>query len=247
MKLWLRRLHKWIGVIACVFMLLVSTTALALNHRELWLRPGMGTAANTAFSLSQARAWAADPVQAHHLLAADAHHLYQSRDAGASWQEVKLYVPAENISALAFSPQGRHWVALRDAGIFYSDDGEIWEELSTLPFDPVAGEAIESLSAGKHHLYVRTSLGEYSCDAACESWTSRSVSAKNEQLGLQDWVWRLHTGRGFGWAGLLLYDLISLALILLSVSGIALAFWPRRKARPRPAASPPEKAPVLEP
>ena len=245
MKPWIRKLHKWIGIASCLFMLLVASTALALNHRELWLKAERTTG---GFSLAQARVWSADPRTAAHLLAADEHHLYQSRNGGRSWQELKLYVPAEHVSGIAFAPSGRLWVALRDAGLYASDDGEIWEEVADLPFDPVAGEAIEGLQAGADALYVRSSLGLYTYHPAAGKWEDTGKAQAQRAAGalsLQDWIWRLHTGRGFGPAVQLLYDAIALALILISLSGLALAWKPRRKTRRTPEAVAPAIDKVL--
>lgn len=236
MKLWIRRLHRWIGLISCAFMLLVASTALALNHRELW-QPLVMQAhkTETGFGLSQARVWTADPHRTGHLLAADGHRLWQSTDGGTSWSELKLYVPAEDVSAIAFDPAkaGRIWVGLRRAGLYASEDGgEIWEEVVDLPFDPVAGETLEALQPSHDGLYLKSSLAHYRpAGSGWQAIGSQAAGAKRESLSLQDWLWRLHTGRGFGPLGLLLYDLISLALILLSISGLLLFRRPKRAKR----------------
>lgn len=229
MKRLLRRWHKWVGIVSCVFMLLVSGTALALNHRGVWLKPA-GIATN--FVLQDAISWAADPFVTGHLLASDSHHLWRSRNGGQSWEEVQLYVPAEQVSGIAFDPavRDRLWVALRNAGVFVSEDGgEIWEELATLPFSPVAGEAIISLVAGPQELQVRSSQGLYTYAAAAQTWRQQRLSGASSRLSTQDLIWQLHTGQFFGSWGVYLYDLVALSLIALSLSGLALGL--RRKPR----------------
>ncbi|MGV3525139.1 MAG: PepSY domain-containing protein [Candidatus Sericytochromatia bacterium] len=243
MKRLLRRWHKWVGMVSCVFMLLVSGTALALNHRSLWLKPA-GSA--TGFALQDALSWAADPFVNGHLLASDNHHLWRSRNGGQNWEEVQLYVPAEQVSGIAFDPamRDRVWVALRNAGVFVSEDGgEIWEELETLPFSPVAGEAIVSLVAGPQELQVRSSQGLYTYAAVSQTWRQQRLKGASHRLSAQDLIWQLHTGQVFGSWGVYLYDLVAFSLILLSLSGLALGL--RRKPRLVPkvsAASVPSEA-----
>ena len=226
MRRTVRRLHKWIGVIACLFTLIVSSTALALNHKDLWLR-GVSQA-QSHFDVSQSVAQALDPYDHQHLIASDAHHLYESLDGGYKWEELKLYLPAEHVNNIVFSPQHRDllWISLRDVGVFSSDDGGyVWDEVLDLPFDPVAGESIQKLSVGhEDSLLIQTRLGQYQYHAGV--W-STLIRAQNSQLDVQELIWRLHTGHIASW-GIWLYDLSSLALIFLALSGLYLAIRPRK-------------------
>lgn len=230
-----RRLHRWVGVFSCLFMLLVSVTALALNHRELWLQWDLEAGQQNQFSLQQAQTWSVDPQDAQHLLAADAHYLYESLDQGQNWQEIPLYVPAEHVVGIAFSPLKPDllWVALRDIGIYQSDDGGIvWEELASLPFDPVAGEKIKSLHASADSLIVNSELGIHAYHLADKNWHSQTLAHKQQKLSLQESVWKLHTGQFLGAWGIYLYDGVALCLIFLSFSGLWMAWRPRRKTKP---------------
>lgn len=240
----LRSWHKWVGLCASLFLLLVAVTAIALNHRSWWLPLTLKqSASQQAFTLAQAEVWAADPFVAGHYLGADAHHLYESRDAGQHWQELKLYVPAEHVVGICFSARTQDllWVALQDVGIYASDDGGyVWEELSDLPFDPVAGERIRALAGGAQEtLFVQTSLAWYRYRAsdsatAKAGWQSlTSTEGRGQSLQLQDWIWRLHTGKFWGSAGVWLYDLLALAVIWLAISGIQLSLrgWGRKARR----------------
>ncbi len=235
MKRWNRRLHRWIGLISCVFMLIVSGTALALNHREFWLHWDLEPEQQLHFSLQQAQTWAIDPQDAQHLLAADSHYLYESRDQGQSWEEIPLYVPAEHVVGIVFSPKTPDllWVALRDIGVFQSDDGGfVWDEIASLPFDPVAGEKIKSLAASAESLVVNSELGIHAYHLAKQDWHSQTLAYKQQKLSWQETIWKLHTGQFFGSWGLYLYDSVALCLIFLSLSGLWMAWRPRRKPKP---------------
>jgi ligand-binding sensor domain-containing protein len=176
-----------------------------------------------------------DPFNPQQLLASSGQALYHSRDGGQAWQELKLYVPADKVVAIAFSPRTRDqfWIALKEVGIFVSDDGgEVWSELEALPFDPVAGEYIEHLSVAANNLLtVKTRYGLYLQQE--NGWRSHRFPEINAAAlnSAQDWIWRLHTGRGLGAWGLPLYDAIAISLIFLALSGLWLSFRPRRKPK----------------
>lgn len=234
----IRKGHRWIGVVACVFLLVVSFTAIALNHRNLWLAWTLPSALELKASTTEsvdfqsvgAKAWAADPFLTGHLMASSDKQLFESFDQGVSWQEVKLFIPAEHVISIAYSPitPEKLWVALQDVGVFYSEDnGIVWEELLDLPPDPVAGERLKDLRVGhRDDVYVQTSLGLYYLSSATQKWQSFVNAQADRKLDIQALVWELHTGKFFGVWGIYLYDGVSIALIFLSLSGLLLA---RRK------------------
>lgn len=237
----MRRSHRWIGVVSCLILVVVALTAIALNHRNLWLAWTLPStkdmqAATRQFNLDQAKAWSPDPFQAGHLMASSEKQLFESFDQGKNWQEVKLFVPAEHIVAIDYSAVNpdKLWVALRDVGIFYSEDnGIIWEEIVDLPPDPVAGEALQGLQVGANDdLYVETALGRYVYQGKTQRWDTFQRADAQQKLDVQGVIWALHTGKFWGNVGLYLYDMVALALVFLSLSGLVLA---RRKRRPRSA------------
>lgn len=238
LRSFIRKSHRWIGIVACVFLLVVSFTAIALNHRNLWLAwtlPSVSELkvsdnAPVVFQSTEAKAWAVDPFLTGHLMASSDKQLFESFDHGKTWQEVKLFIPAEHVISIAYSattPE-KLWVALRDVGIFYSEDnGIVWEELIDLPPDPVAGESLSALRVGQaDDLYVQTALGLYYLSAETQQWQSFVSAQAESKLDIQALIWELHTGKFFGTWGVYLYDGVSLALIFLSLSGLVLA---RRK------------------
>lgn len=223
------RAHKWIGLCACIFMLIVSLTALGLNHPE-WLTAERPSAiAATGLQRQNITALAADPFNPKHLVASDEHALYQSLDQGHAWQDLPLFVPAEHVNHIAFAPDqpGRLVVSLRDSGLYLSDDGgQIWEEMP-LPFKPVAGEQIQTLSlAGKGQIHLKTRQGLYYFEpkAGWKNNVSTTPQARQQQETRSNWLYDLHTGKIFGPWGLYLYDAAALALIFLSLSGIYLSW-----------------------
>ncbi len=233
-------LHRWVGIFSCLFMLVVAGTALALNHSELWKPFILKPVSANGFSLGQAQLLASDPHVIGHLLAADAKALFESRDSGKSWKELKLYVPAEKAVGLALGPkQGQIWLALREVGVFFSEDGgEIWEEIGNLPFNPVAGEYIQKMWVGAGPtLQLKTDLAIYTGTsdktAMVRHWQKMPLvmNQGKQALDIQDLIWRLHTGRFGGMWSILLYDAVAMSLIFLSLSGLWLSRRPRHKKK----------------
>lgn len=224
MKRRYRLLHKWIGLLSCIFMLIVASTAILLNHHDLWFQPR--TASHANFDIKKALSIASDPFEPNHLMASDEHHLFETKDQGKNWKEVKLFVPAEQINQIVFSPTTKDLVivSLKDVGLYLSDDsGEIWEELNT-PFNPLEGEKVETMNMGQQHLFVKTNLALYSMETKEQKWSTQIFLTK-KQAGFQtkDLIYQLHTGQFFGEWGIVLYDLVSLALIFLSITGLLLS------------------------
>ena len=235
-------LHSMVGILASLFMLVVASTALALNHSELWKPFFLKPISASGFSLGQAQVLASDPHVRGHFVAANAKALFESRDGGKNWKELKLYVPAEKVVGLELGPkQGQVWLALREVGVFYSEDGgEIWEEIGNLPFNPVAGEYIQKMWVGAGPtLHLMTDFAMYTGNsdsaAVVGKWQKMPLiqGQGKQSLDLQDLIWRLHTGRFGGIWGILLYDAVALSLIFLSFSGLWLSRRPRHKKKQR--------------
>lgn len=223
-----RLIHKWLGLFSLVFVLIVSITAITLNHKDLIYK----NKSNDSFSLSSAQIISSDPFDKNHIIASDMKKLYDSKDLGKTWTELKLFVPAEKVNNIVFdsSMKDKFFISLKEAGVYVTEDlGEVWDELS-LPFAPNEGEYIESLSLSNNNLFIKTKFGFYSYDQDSEKWFTQKFDINKEQvLNIHELVYNLHTGKFFGEYGIYLYDLVSISLILLSITGIRISFRPKIK------------------
>jgi len=228
-----RLIHKWLGLISCLFILFVSLTAIALNHHDEF--PGFLAKTEKILTGNNIKVLAADPFNNNRLIASDLKSLYESRDNSKTWTELKLFVPAENVNNIVFDPviKDKLIVSLKEAGIFVSDDsGEVWDEPS-LPFFPNEGEYIENLTLSKNQLTVKTRFALYLFNTETEKWHSLPFSNinKKNQLDFSELVYNIHTGRIFGEAGKYLYDVLSAGLIILAITGIYLSLKPRKRLK----------------
>lgn len=227
-----RLIHKWVGLSTLIFILIVSFSAILLNHKDLLYK----NKTEDSFSIASAKILTSDPFNKEHLVASDMKKLYHSTDLGKTWDELKLFVPAEKVNNIVFDPsiKDKFWVSLKEAGVYVTDDlGEVWDELS-LPFAPNEGEYIENLSVNSNNLFIKTKFAFYNYDQESEKWSTQKFDLNKEQvLNTHELIYNLHTGKFFGEYGIYLYDLVSLGLILLSISGIKISFRPKAKVNKR--------------
>ena len=233
-------LHRWLGLIAGVLILVAAGTAIGLNHQD-WFRkqPTLGQGPFAKYVLSTA----VDPSDAQRILMGTNDGFFRSLDGGSSWEEVVLPVPAEQVGAIQFDPRqpGRVYVAFREIGLYRSDDhGDIWEEVA-LPFYPPEGIHLAGLALdAQGKVTLATTAGLYREGAG--GWESIGGAPPkpkaNQALQL---IYDLHDGRFWGTYGVPITDGVSVALILLVLSGYFLFFGReirRRMARKKAAAAP---------
>jgi photosystem II stability/assembly factor-like uncharacterized protein len=220
-------LHRWLGLVAGLMILVAAGTAIGLNHQDLLLRPVKAEAARSPFERYMLSAWA-DPADASRVLVGTSDGLFRSLDGGKSWEEAVLNVPAEQVVALVGDPSrpGTVYAAFRAIGVFRSTDGgDLWEEVP-LPFSPSEGPTVQGLAVtGAGALLVTTPKGLYRQAGADWAHVPAPVSEKKDDArkGLQ-LVYDLHDGKFWGTWGVPITDAVSVALIVLVLSGYVIFF-----------------------
>jgi photosystem II stability/assembly factor-like uncharacterized protein len=105
------------------------------------------------------------------VMAASRKQLMVSSDDGATWHEITLPAKLSGVEAVTTAPKGSLWVGGRE-GLFYSDDeGQSWQQLSTLPMVDING------------LNYNRELGR----VVVTSWRSTMVFAIDESS--KTWRW----------------------------------------------------------
>ncbi len=242
-------LHRWLGLLAGLMILIAASTAIGLNHQD-WFRrqPVTQDGPFAKYVLSTA----VDPPDAQRILLGTNDGFFRSLDGGKTWEEVVLPVPAEQVGAIQFDPSqpGRVYVAFREIGLFRSDDhGDIWEEV-TLPFYPPEGIHLAGLGLdAQGKVTLATTAGLYRETES--SWQSvGGAPPKPKASRAVQLIYDLHDGRFWGTFGVPITDTVSVALIVLVLSGYFLFFGReirKRLARKKAAAAavqPREKATV---
>lgn len=227
-----RILHKWIGLISFIFIIIVSSTAFLMNHQEIYF--SINNQSIKEINLSKTKFISISPKDENFILASDYKSLFKSIDTGKTWKELKLFIPSEKIDLISFSNKDKDFfaVGIKNTGIYITDDGgDVWEELQ-LPFS-IASENIQNISFGNTFLLIKTEYGIYKYFYDDKKWDNLkfSLNKEKESSTIKETIYDLHTGKFFGSYGTLLYDLLSIFMIILSISGIILSFKFRKKVK----------------
>jgi ligand-binding sensor domain-containing protein len=240
-------LHRWLGLIAGLLILVAAGTAIGLNHQDWFRRAPMTT--DGPFS-KYVLSTAVDPSDPQRILMGTNDGFFRSLDGGKSWEEIVLPVPAEQAGAIIFDSgtAGRVYVAFREIGLYRSDDhGDIWEEVA-LPFYPPEGIHLAGLALdAQGQVTLATTAGLYRQRGSDWESVGSAPPAPKANAAIQ-LIYDLHDGRFWGSYGVPITDAVSGSLIVLVLSGYFLFFGReirRRLARRKAAVAPArEKASV---
>ena len=240
---WLRVVHRWLGVISALFVLLLASTGIALNHSHDW-------------QLDQryvSWSWLLDAYGIH------APDISASFDAGghrASLLGQRLYFDGRSVAQEIDSVIGMvsvdflTIVATNHSIVLLTAAGELVEQLDLVHQLPGDIDRIGSWGGR----IVINSAGEYfmgdaevtgfeplaSVPSRGIDWSVPSVpplaeivllqeSFRGQGLSVERLLGDIHSGRIIKSAGALVMDLIAVFLIILSVTGLVL--WLRRARR----------------
>ena len=242
----MRRLHRSFGAGAAVFVLFMVLSGLAINHsNELCLD-------RQAMSQSFLLDWygLAKP------------HNIQSFAVGDDWLSFagsQLYLNDKHVATISAGvgavSNGQLLIAAgSDELLLLDHDGNLVERL---PWNPIGPVPIESIGLHKNSIVSVKAAGQlWLTDADFLGWQrvdkaiaeplwSYSEPApddlqqaitrlyRGEGLSVERVLLDLHSGRIFGKIGVLVYDLLALALGFLSISGLILWLRSRRNGKSR--------------
>lgn len=214
LRLFNKRLHRWLGVAVLPVGGILLVTGVILNHERAWLE---GRAGNVLSMV------AAGP-SGEGLLRGTPSGLERSSDGGRSWTELETPWPVEEAVALVTVPSrpGTIYAVLRWMGLLRSrDGGRVWERVG-LSFEPeVTGIELRALSAHPDgRLFLQTSSGLLMSPDEGATWEAVSFDPRRQPAGLI--VRSLHNGFFFGPWAIPLYDATAVAVGLLMLTGVFL-------------------------
>lgn len=237
---WLPALHRWLGLGALACILVLSTTGIALNHSSDWSLANRHVAADWLLHW-----YGIDAPAVTVSFRADGHTVAVMGE--------RLYLDEIEITAVATDLVGAVWVVDRAAVaspshvLLIEASGAIIEDV------PVSGRLpgpVAAIGTSGERLIYRVGSELFESDLDLLELTPRSRDTaldpiwsepaaldpirlealrrlyRGQGLTLERVLLDLHSGRIFARAGPLLMDITGLALILLSLLGLAL--WLRR-------------------
>ena len=241
----LRPWHRWLGIFSALFVLLLSITGVLINHSH-----------HLAIDIAHVKqAWLLDDYGIKPPTQVNIYQLSPQRLASSDnlvWVDKHLAVEA-NSAINGIIPFGDMVIAIDSDNLYLiSAEGELLEkqDLSTgLP------SGLTSI-AHDGHIWINTDSGSYMADEDLIEWTQTppfapltwiaplpktthaTVSKQTQEISLlarsHHLTWErvlldIHSGRFFGALGPWFMDLVALALIFMSLSGVYL--WMQHKPK----------------
>lgn len=246
-------LHKWAGLGAGTWLLVLGVSGILLDHDEWrWQRqltvPESWLSARVARLLPATvmRYVAVDEAQPDRWLGGSERGLWLTEDGGESWSDIPFPEGGKPQVLRFVRPDGGSL-----NGIVVATDDGLWRtanEGRRIERFALAGMRIGSLTAGSHADELVGVVGHERIFRISRTDPSRlewldldrvTVTGLPEQVSVYDFVFDLHFGYGiFGrTASTLINDLGGLAMAMLAVSGFLYWFLPwrwRRRGGPRP-------------
>jgi len=223
MKVGLKNWHRWLGLVSAVFLMVVSVTGFLLQHPE-WL----------GSSETPPAALAADPDDSDRWLRGTRWGVEESTDDGATWRELPMLAPPENVHRIHFDPadDGRVF-ALGSGGLITSaDGGRVWEEIRFSSEALPMGVALVDVAAAGGTWRVLVEDGVLVSRDEGTTWSREGAPVGTDKRNWRELVHHLHTGHVFGTMGRRVAEFSALAVIFLTLSGLVM-MTRRNGRRPR--------------
>ncbi len=214
-----RKVHRFVGISALFFIVLLAVTGILLNHAETidaWQRPAdaFGYPQQTrSITANNAYVWAA------------AHNgVFRSGDNGQTWEKIDLKYPLEDIFYIHVQKgiPDRLWIASRSGIVMVQNlQNTVWERVML----PEGIAYVEGFTVDGAALHVKTRERLYSSADTGESWAVRYLPGRKGP-SLRERVLDWHTGMAFGPFWKYINDAAAIGVILLSFTGLYLYLRP---------------------
>ena len=242
----MRRLHRSIGAFAAIFVFFMVVSGLVINHSN-----GLG--------LDQRHTSQSFLLDWYGLTGPEHIRSFAVKDKWLSFAGSQLYLNGEFVAdisnGLGAVSSGKLLVAAGSEELLLLDpDGNLVEKIA---WSPIGTTPIESIGTGADKtVIVKTGDQLWLADAELISWQQAGEGPVNPQwsisepspealektierqyrgegLSLERVLLDLHSGRIFGNIGIIIYDLLAIAIGFLSISGLVLWFRGRRNGKPK--------------
>lgn len=244
-KKWtLHRLHKWAGLTAAFWLLILGFTGFLLDHRDTWRwlwQDGVSESwvSNVVVDKSktgQIKYYQINPQNSQHHIAGGLTGLWWSENAGQEWNKFQFEGSEKDpmISMVIFSSNNQLWIATDD-GVWYSEKGIKNAKQITLKEKPISALSINEKTNTLTGVIDRTTIFKYLINTYhVYELDIKPVNKDSlpKSISLSRFTRDIHYGRGVFEIplSLLWNDVSAIAMIILPFSGF-LFYWLPKKWR----------------
>ena len=238
----LHRIHKWMGLIAAVWLIVLGLTGFLLDHRDTWRWLWQGGVSENWINnvvdkkskSGQIKYYQINPENSQQHIAGGLTGLWWSNDAGEYWLKTRFIgvERAPMISAVIFTEKNKVWVA-SDDGLWLSENGGVSASQVTL-----AGSWVSAISENKKTnaligVVERTKIFNYKIQTQQTSFINIKpvkVESLPKAISLSRFTRDIHYGRGVFDIplSLLWNDISAIAMIVLPLTGFLFYWFPKK-------------------
>lgn len=238
----LHRIHKWMGLSAATWLIVLGLTGFLLDHRDTWrwLWQGgvsavwLNESVTDKSKTSQTRLYQINNLNPQQHVTGGLTGLWWSENAGGDWNNTDFIAAKQRpmISTVLFSSKNKLWIA-SDDGLWLSDDGGKIAMPVVLAGNWISSLAIDEKNNTLMGVIDRTKIFSYDIENKkinfIEIKTVNLESLPNA-ISLSRFIRDIHYGRGVFYIplSLLWNDVSAIAMIVLSLSGFLFYWLPRR-------------------
>lgn len=241
----LHRIHKWLGLVAASWLLVLGLTGFLLDHRDTWRWLWQdGVSANWVNAevkdkseSGQVRLYQLNPLHPEQQVSGGLTGMWWSENAGKNWQATRFERTeiAPMVYALVFTPAGDVWIA-SDDGLWLSKD-----QGKTARQHLLAGKWISTITINEKQqqlsgVIARSKIFHYDLKSGDLNWPALQPvdsAILPDSVNLSRFTRDLHYGRGVFtiWLSLLWNDVSAIAMVVIPVTGLLFYFLPLKWKR----------------
>ncbi|MEK9657090.1 MAG: PepSY-associated TM helix domain-containing protein [bacterium] len=210
-----RKLHRFLGIAAALFIFYLCLSGLLLNHPSIFTnkRSSSDPSILSVFS---------SPLNDGSYWVQRSDGFFISDPQFNTWSQLPLLYPAKDIFSFITTSSGKSYLAFKHGLILYLKNiRPVMWELVTYPPDDFS--SIRSFTCMKDTLVLKTERALYLLSPTQSKW----IKIEDYPYTFYSFVKGLHTGYFFKPILLIFHDFSAVAMIVLIITGLSLYFTKR--------------------
>lgn len=231
----LQKLHRWPGFIMALFLIILASSGVVLNHRSLF--SGIDVSRKLLPQEYRYENWNNASVKGNVYLEGDSSLLYGNVGMWLTDSLFRTYssfnkglpegLDNRKVYDVKYSPKKNLYAATHFGLYAFHFKQNKWVKLATQENKErfvaleIKGDSIYALS--RSLLYIAKDQG---VDTQFEAQELQAPADYKKEVSLFETIWQIHSGEIFGLAGKILVDILAIITLILSVTGVIYFIFP---------------------